>query len=235
MPTIFASVSLTFLFFYAATLAAASFHALSPGAHMLWGLFVTILMVLLQCLVFGFFIGSGKSIKRVVAENGLNPDWISRTRDYKNKSYPALMLAILVTATAGIVGGGVATGSVPSGVHQALVWAALAANAWSFRVSHRVLTENVEAIHAINREILSSGRKEAPLPVPPKSPAAPLRRPPAHSRFYFLAAASWVPYLYMKLSLGSRTFPLWPFLLLSGMFLLFAFGSHWKNSRSRRR
>jgi hypothetical protein len=93
--------------------------------------------------------------------------------------------------------------------------------------------ENVVAIHAINREVLSSGREGNPLPPSQESPAEPLRKPPAHSRFYFLAMASWVPYLYMKLSLGSRTFPLWPFLFLSGIFLLLAFGSHWKNSNSR--
>ena len=78
MPIVFASVSVTLIFFYLATLGMAYVHQppLTLEFHMIWGLFTATLIVLLQCLIFGFFIGSGKSIKRVVQENGLSRDWI---------------------------------------------------------------------------------------------------------------------------------------------------------------
>ena len=234
MPKVFASVSVTIVFFYGATLAMAYGHLLPVGLHMLWGLFTAILVILLQCLVFGFFIGSGKSIKRVVEENALSPEWIQKTKDYKNRCYPMLMLAIVVSLSAAVVGGGVSTGSVPVWVHQFLAWAALAVNVYSLWISYQVVVENVEAIHRINDEIRHSKGPENPQPVPPspvaKAPDEPaLRKTPAASNYYFLAAAAWVPYLYMKISLASRTFPIWPFLALSGLFL----AAGWFSARKR--
>ena len=226
LPTVFASVSVTLILFYLATLGMAYIHQppLTLEFHMIWGLFTATLIVLLQCLIFGFFIGSGKSIKRVVQENGLDQGWIQKTKDYKNKSYPALMLAILFSTAAAILGGGVAAGAVPVWVHQVLVWTALILNIRSLWISYRVVVENVNAIHRINQEVqnLKAGG-QAPIPPAPtlkeKMPIAQVRANQA-ANYYFLSAAVWVPYLYMRWSLGSRTFPLWPFLGLSGVCVL---------------
>lgn len=230
MPTVFASVSITLVLFFTATIAMAYAHLLPPGLHMLWGFFVALLIVLLQCLVFGFFIGSGKSIKRVVEENGLSRDWIQKTKDYKNQSYPMLMLAVCVSVAAAAVGGGVSVGSVPLWVHEGLVWAALAVNLYSLWISYKVVVENVNAIHRINGEVARlKGRGIEPQPssVPkPEALAAPSQGLTA-AHFYFLAAALWVPFLYMRVSLGSRTFPYWPFLAAS----LFCLAAGWWRSR----
>jgi len=229
LPTVFLSVSATLLLCYVATLVTAYLHILPMGHHMLWGLFMTILMVLLQCLIFGFFIGSGKTIKRVAAEAGLGSEWAQKTKDYKNRCYPPLMLAILATACAGIVGGGIALGIVSLWVHQVLVWIALVLNLRSFWISYRVISENVRAIHEMNDLIRSGkapGRSRGPKAARTvmSESQTPLR---THRDLYFLSIAVWVPYLYMKFSLGSRTFPLWPF--LAGSLLLFALG--WMVSR----
>lgn len=220
MPTVFASVSVTLVFFFIATLWMAYAHLLPPGLHMLWGFFVAVLIVLLQCLVFGFFIGSGKSIKRVVEENGLSRDWIQKTKDYKNQSYPMLMLAVCISVAAAAVGGGVSVGSVPLWVHETLVWAALGVNLYSLWISYRVVVENVNAIHRINDEVgrlKNSGIEPKALPITERKPepGPPLPQPFTSAHFYFLAAAIWVPFLYMRVSLGSRTFPYWPFLAAS--------------------
>lgn len=229
MPTVFLSVSATVLLAYLATLGLSHAGILPTGLHMLWGLFVIILTILLQCLVFGFFIGSGKTIKRVVAENGLDPAWIQRTKDYKNQSYPALMLALVVTAAAGIMGGGIGTGVVPVPVHVGLVWLAFFLNVRSLWISYRVLVENVEAIHAINREVDRRGgegavpgaRMEPTMPSGGTVGTTPLRRPfSIRNRFHFFAVAGWIPFLYIKFALGSRDIPWWPFLLLSLVCLL---------------
>jgi len=226
LPTVFASVSVTLILFYLTTLGMAYIHQppLTLEFHMIWGLFTATLIVLLQCLIFGFFIGSGKSIKRVVQENGLSQDWVQKTKDYKNKSYPALMLAILVSAAAAILGGGVAAGLVSLWVHQLFVWTALLLNIRSLWISYKVVVENVNAIHRINQEVQKLKAGGHVPAAPPPSPEQ--KMPPAQVRanqaanFYFLSAAVWVPYLYMRWSLGSRTFPFWPFLGLSGVCLL---------------
>jgi hypothetical protein len=225
MPTVFASVSVTILFFYLATMAMAYLHLVPVGFHMLWGCFTALLVIFLQCLVFGFFINSGKSIKKVVQDHGLNPVWIQKTKDYKNRCYPALMLAIVASVAAAVVGGGVSVGAIPVWVHQGLVWIALGLNLYSLFISYQVVVENVRAIHQINAEVGKAGEGIPTGPMVPEVGVAPEGTParkPANpsSRLYFLGAAVWVPYLYMKFSLGSRTFPLWPFLAVSVGFIL---------------
>ena len=189
------------------------------GFHMLWGLFTAILIILLQCLVFGFFIGSGKTIKQKVQEYGLGGEWIQKTKDYKNQSYPALMLAILAMVIAAVMGGGVSVGTVPLWIHHVLVWIAFFLNLRSFRISYRVITDNVNGIHVINSQIRRLKDDRPPLKAerPPEqgrtSPGKTQPHPAAN--LFFLAMAVWVPYLYMRWSLGSRDFPYWPFLALS--------------------
>ncbi len=233
MPTVFASVSITIVLFYLATMAMAYLHLLPVGLHMLWGCFTALLIIFLQCLVFGFFINSGKSIKKVVTDNGLSPDWIQKTKDYKNRSYPMLMLAILVSVAAAIVGGGVSVGAVPVWIHQLLVWAALGLNIYSLFISYQVVSENVQAIHGINAEVRNmKGEGGTPVRAPElemKPQGSLAGAPDASPKFYFLAVTIWVPYFYMRFSLGSRTFPFWPFLALSGLCVLAA----WWTSRKR--
>ena len=219
MPTVFASVSITILLFYVCTLGMAYAHLMPVGIHMLWGFFMTLLIVLLQCMIFGFFIGSGKSIKRVVAESGLGPEWIQKTRDYKNQTSPAIMLAILASIAAAGAGAGVATGSVSIWTHHLLILGALFLNARSLWVCYKVITVNVAAIHEINREIERRKEKgeltEGSRPIV-EAPSRPPADPSAS--YYFLAVVVWVPFLYMRLSLGSRTFPFWPFVVASALF-----------------
>jgi len=226
MPTVFASVSATIILFFLATMGMAYGHVLSVNLHILWGFFVATLIVLLQCLIFGFFIGSGKSIKRVVADNNLGPYWVQKTKDYKNKCYPALMLAIVVSAAAAILGGGVASGAIPIWVHEIFIWLALVANARSLWISYQVVVENVNAIHLINEEVQTRKNEGRSLVVPVLSEPVELvvnRPPPSQaSKYYFLAVAAWVPYLYVKVSLSSRSFPFWPFLGLSAALVFWA-------------
>jgi hypothetical protein len=231
MPTVFASVSATIVLFYLVTLLMAHLHWMSVGGHMLWGCFTALLVIFLQCLIFGFFINSGKSIKKVVKDKGLSEGWIQKTKDYKNRSYPMLMLAILVSVTAAILGGGVSVGALPVWVHAVAVWGALGVNVYSFWISYKVISDNVEAIHQINREVDASPT----VPVKPAEPPKPATvldpRPPAplSAPYYFLAVVVWVPYLYIKFSLGSRTFPFLPFLVVSLALFLMAL---WKSRKS---
>jgi hypothetical protein len=131
------------------------------------------------------------------------------------------MLAIIVMVVALAAGGAAAAGLLSPWIHGGLMVLAWGLNARSLWVSYRTVSENVRTIHQINRlmesQASASPVKSAPgeeisgsYPVPSSEP---LRSFP--SRYYFLALAVWVPYLYMRWSLGDRVFPLWPFVLLS--------------------
>jgi hypothetical protein len=144
------------------------------------------------------------------------------------------MLAILAMLLAAAAGGAVSVGFLPSAIHQGLIWLSLILNARSLWISHKVITQNVNAIHLINQEIVrlkAEGKiQERPSQVRDLTQAQPSKNlPTPASKYYFLAGAVWVPYLYMRWSLGSRNFPFWPFLVLSGSLLLFG----WFNSRKK--
>jgi hypothetical protein len=219
LPTVFLSVSSTLLLFFILTLVLGFGHFLPLPLHMLWGLFLGLLLVLLQCLVFGFFIGSGKTIKKKVQEAGLSGNWVEKTKEYKNRAYPSLMLSILLLAGALAAGGAVSVGFLPSWVHGGLMVLALGFNVRSLWISYRTVAENVQAIHQINRQITSrpsiagNSSQTAGSMAGGTPPAVPTR--PMASNLYFLAMAVWVPFLYMRWSLGDQVFPFWPFLTVS--------------------
>ena len=232
MPTVFLSVSSTLLLLFALTLVMGFGHFLPVSLHALWGLFLGLILVLLQCLVFGFFIGSGKTIKKKVKEAGLSADWVEKTKEYKNRSYPGLMLAIVLMAAAVAAGGAVSVGFLPPWIHGGLMVLALGVNGRSLWVSYRTISDNVLAIHQINRQIgnrpLASGSL---IPSPASSlndNQQPVSSRTTASNLFFLSMAVWVPYLYMRWSLGDRVFTFWPFLTLSlglgilGLWFLFA-------------
>jgi len=208
-----------------------------PDLHPFWGLFLGLAFVLLQCLVFGFFIGSGNTIKKKVREAGLSVNWIEKTKEYKNRSYPGLMLAIVLMLAAVAAGGAVSVGLLPPWVHGGLMILALGFNGRSLWVSYRTLSENVQAIHEINHQIEGKG-SQSPIPLDSSNLTSDkshieLQPRPNPANFYFLAMAVWVPYLYMRWSLGDRVFTLWPFLVLSlGLVILGLWFSFGKTNKS---
>jgi hypothetical protein len=82
--------------------------------HVLIGLASSLLLLFSHCWIMFYLIGTGKAIKDAVRENGLDPAIIEETKRFKNESYPWLMLAMGLVMATFILGGGVATGSVPS-------------------------------------------------------------------------------------------------------------------------
>lgn len=219
MPTVFLSVSSTLLLFFILTLVLGFGHFLPLPLHALWGLFLGLILILLQCLIFGFFIGSGKTIKRKVQEVGLSGDWVEKTKEYKNRAYPSLMLSIIILTAALAAGGAVSVGILPPWVHGALMILALGFNFRSLWISYRTVAENVQAIHQINRQMASQAlvaedsSQTAASTADEIQPAVSVR--PMSANLYFLAMAVWVPFLYVRCSLGDQVFPFWPFLLTS--------------------
>jgi len=131
------------------------------------------------------------------------------------------------------LGGGVASGALPIWIHEIFIWLALAANVRSLWISYQVVVENVNAIHLINAEVQTRKNEGRSLIASVLSEPVELvvnRPPPSHaSKYYFLAVAAWVPYLYVKVSLSSRNFPFWPFLGMSGALVFWGF---WENRKT---
>jgi 4-hydroxybenzoate polyprenyltransferase len=124
--------------------------------HVLIGLASSLLLLFSHCWIMFYLIGTGKAIKDAVRENGLEPAIVEETKRFKNESYPWLMLAMGLVMATFIVGGGVATGSVPRWVHHALFYLAAAAQGYALWVERRVLTENERLMEAVDRRLAAA-------------------------------------------------------------------------------
>ncbi len=126
-----------------------------PGLprHVLLGLASALLLLFAHCWIMFYLIGTGKAIKDAVKENGLPADMIEATKRYKNRSYPMLMLALGLAMATFILGGGVATGSIPNWIHHALFYATLLAQGRALQLEGQVLVENERLMADINRRL----------------------------------------------------------------------------------
>jgi 4-hydroxybenzoate polyprenyltransferase len=124
--------------------------------HVLVALASSLLLLFSHCWIMFYLIGTGKAIKDAVRENGLDPAIIEETKRFKNASYPSLMLAMGLVMATFILGGGVATGSVPAWVHHVLFYAAVLVQAYALRIEWRVLGENERLMVDVDRRLATA-------------------------------------------------------------------------------
>src|SRR5262245_48110296 len=75
------------------------------GPHFLWGFFSTFLVTLSHSMTMFYFIGTGKQVKDLVANNSIGADFIQRTKLFKARVFPPALWAMLLTMAAMIIGG----------------------------------------------------------------------------------------------------------------------------------
>jgi hypothetical protein len=122
--------------------------------HFLTGLFTAVGTLLTHCLIFTYFLGTGRWVKEVTLAYAL-PDepWHKRTRELKRLTFPAALAAMLVTIATAAGGAGAQMQSWPWQVHLGLAIAALIINLWAFRLEYRTVTENAGILDAVLREV----------------------------------------------------------------------------------
>ena len=119
--------------------------------HVLIGLASSLLLLFSHCWIMFYLIGTGKAIKDAVKASGLDEAFVEATKRFKNLSYPWLMLAMGLVMATFILGGGVATESVPSWVHHALFYAAVLVQGYTLWIERRVLTDNEQLMADVDR------------------------------------------------------------------------------------
>ena len=127
-----------------------------PGAfarHFSLSLASTFLLSLAHSMTMFFFIGTGKHIKELVREHGLGPEIVQETIHYKNRVFPSMMAAILITMTQFILGGGTHTRVIPVWVHHILGWAALFSNVYCFALEAKYLVSNSRLMNSVYRNV----------------------------------------------------------------------------------
>lgn len=130
-------------------------YALGPdesiAGHLLIALISALLLLFSHCWIMFYLIGTGKAIKEAVAGASLDPELIEKTKEYKNRSYPSLMLAMSLAMVTFILGGGVATEAIPVWVHHGLFLGTLLVQIRTLRIEGAVLVENEALMNQVDR------------------------------------------------------------------------------------
>ena len=137
--------------------------------HFLFGLFTAVGTLLVHCLIFTYFLGTGRWVKEVTLAYDL-PDepWHKRTRELKRQTFPPALAAMLVTIVTAAAGAGAQLQAWPWTVHFTLGIATLLVNAWAIRLEYRNVRINAATLDEVLAEV---DRVRAKRGLPPNAEA----------------------------------------------------------------
>ncbi len=121
--------------------------------HVVLGLGAGFLLLFSHSWIMFYLIGTGKVLKDAVAEHKLPQEWIDKTKEFKNRSYPWLMTAMGLVMATFILGGGVETQVLPKWIHWGLFYLTVAAQFKALYLEFLVLTENEKLMKLANRAV----------------------------------------------------------------------------------
>jgi hypothetical protein len=124
--------------------------------HFNLGLFTAVGTLLAHCLIFTYFLGTGRWVKEVkIAYNLPDEPWPKLTRELKRRTFPPALAAMLITIAAAATGAGVQMQGWSWIAHAVTVSLALIINLWAFYIEIRDLRINanviVEVMSAVER------------------------------------------------------------------------------------
>jgi hypothetical protein len=124
--------------------------------HLILGLFAVIFNLGLHCLIFIYFLGTGRWVKEVALAYSLPDVPLPRqTRELKRKTFPPALLAMVVPI--GTAAAGMAQlhryGTWATVLHVSLAVASLAVNFWAFQIEYRNVASNGGIIDQVMQEV----------------------------------------------------------------------------------
>lgn len=132
--------------------------------HFGLGLFSVLLTLAVHCLIFIYFLGTGRWVKEVTIAYRLPDEPLHKlTRELKRKTFPPALFAMLVPIAAAAAGTAAQRHEWPWPVHATLAVLTLLVNGWAFAVEIRNVGINGGVIEDVMREV-ERLRAEAGLP-----------------------------------------------------------------------
>jgi hypothetical protein len=122
--------------------------------HFLAGLLTSLGILLVHCLVFIYFLGTGRWVKEVTLAYQM-PDepWHKQTRELKRATFPPALFSMLIGIAAAAAGAGAQLQAWPWYVHMTLGLLTLVINLWAFRIEIRNVTINAGIIEGVMAEV----------------------------------------------------------------------------------
>ena len=101
--------------------------------HTSFGIFSTLVTLLAHSMTMFYLIGKGKAVREAVTDGGLSPELYGTVARVRRPVFSVATVAMALTMTTAIVGGGVDTDVIPAGVHSVLAFSAIVANILALR------------------------------------------------------------------------------------------------------
>jgi hypothetical protein len=122
--------------------------------HFYLGLAAVLSTLAVHCLVFIYFLGTGRWVKEVALAYRIPDAPLPRlTRDLKRRTFPVALLAMLVPIATAAAGAAAQRREWPWQVHLTLAVVTLAVNAWAFVVERRNVAINAGILDDVLREV----------------------------------------------------------------------------------
>jgi hypothetical protein len=118
--------------------------------HFLCGLTTNVLTLLVHCLIFTYFLGTGRWVKEVTLAYEMPDEPLHKmTRELKRKVFPPALYAMLFAIASGATGAAAHVRVWPWYVHFTLATCTLLVNFWAFGVEFKCLRANVEVLRDV--------------------------------------------------------------------------------------
>jgi hypothetical protein len=122
--------------------------------HFTFGLFTAIGTLLVHCIIFTYFLGTGRWVKEVKLAYNLRDEPLPLlTRELKRKTFPPALAAMLITIATAAAGAGAQLQEWPWQVHATLALLTLVINGWAFSIEYRNVNINGGVIEDVMREV----------------------------------------------------------------------------------
>jgi hypothetical protein len=122
--------------------------------HFLLGLSAAMFTLLVHCLIFTYFLGTGRWVKEVKLAYDLADAPLPRlTRDLKRHVFPPALFAMLIAIATGAAGAAAQVQAWPWQVHATLASLTLLVNFWAFGIEYRCLVTNIGVLDQVMREV----------------------------------------------------------------------------------
>jgi hypothetical protein len=122
--------------------------------HFTLGLFTAVGTLLVHCLIFTYFLGTGRWVKEVtLAYRIADVPWHRDTRELKRRTFPVALSAMLIAIATAAAGAGAQLQAWPWQVHATLATVTLFANLWAFRVEYRNVEANAAVLDGLVHEV----------------------------------------------------------------------------------
>ncbi len=119
------------------------------GAHFSAALFTGIFTLFVHCIVFTYFVGTGKWIKETISNGVLKEEeWWPKIKAFKRKVFPInlyAMIAVIATAVLGATAYA-KDSHLSSWIHQMVAYFTLVLNLYAFYVEGKNIKENSELL-----------------------------------------------------------------------------------------